>query len=232
MPGDEYAKKPLTEHAEDFRRYLSSKGNTPEYVVLTCTRLTAVLDACRFVKMVDLQSSAVMEFLGRLRAEGKSIKTANDYLAAVKGFTRWLWRDKRTGLDALAGLSKLGNGDTDLRHARRDFSPDELGYLLDTARQSLKPIRKLAGIDRYFLYLTACATGFRASELASMTPESFHLDGGTPIAMVQSSCTKNKKEAEQPLPVDVARTVCEPTWRTSPRAFPSGRASGHRRRSR
>ena len=55
--------------------------------------------------------------------QGKSVKTANDYLAAVKGFTRWLWRDKRSVLDPLAGLSKLANGETDIRHARRDFSP-------------------------------------------------------------------------------------------------------------
>ena len=29
-------------------------------------------------------------------------------------------------LIALAGLSKLANAETDIRHARRDFSPDEL----------------------------------------------------------------------------------------------------------
>jgi integrase len=96
-------------------------------------------------------------------AAGKSTKTANDYLAAVKGFTRWLWRDKRTGVNALAGLSQLANGETDLRHARREFQPDELQRLLDAARTSPHSIRNLSGIDRHFLYLTACATGFRAS---------------------------------------------------------------------
>ena len=134
-----------------------------------------------------------------LRSEGKSVKTANDYLAAVKGFTRWLWRDKRSVLDALSGLSKFANAG-DIRHARRDLSPDELGLLLDTARQSPKAIRCLAGIDRYFLYLTAAATGFRASELASMTPASFNLNDDMPTATVQATCTKNHKLALQPLP--------------------------------
>ncbi len=206
-PTEEHAKRPLAEHAEDFRRCLAAKGNTADYVGKMLFRLTAVLDGCRFVKIGDVQSSAVVEYLGTLRTAGKSVKTANDYLAAVKGFTRWLWRDKRSVLDALAGLSKLANGETDVRHARRDFSPDELGLLLEAARQSPKVIRCLPGLDRHFLYLTACATGFRVSELASMTPESFNLDSDTPTATVQAACTKNRKEAVQPLPLDVAAAL-------------------------
>jgi integrase len=201
---DVHAKTPLAQHAEDFRRYLAAKGNTGEYVAKMMFRLTAVLDGCRFVKIADVQSSAVVEFLGALRGKGKSVKTANDYLAAVKGFTRWLWRDKRTILDALAGLSKLANGETDLRHARRDISPDELGLLFEATRSSPDVLRCLPGPDRHFLYLTACATGFRVSELASMTPESFSLDGDTLTATVQASCTKNKRLAVQPLPLGVA----------------------------
>ena len=211
-PADVHAKRPLAEHAEDFRRYLAAQAKPPaDYVALTFAQSwTAVLDGCRFTKIRrHVQASAVVEYLGTLRKEGKSVKTANDYLAAVKGFTRWLWRDKRSVLDALAGLSKLANGETDVRHARRDFSPDELGLLLEAARQSPKAIRRLSGIDRYFLYLTAAATGFRVSELASMTPESFHLDGDTPTATVQASCTKNRKLAVQPLPLDVADLLRE-----------------------
>jgi integrase len=206
-PTEEHAKKPLAEHAEDFRRYLTAKGNTADYVGLVHFRLTAVLDGCRFVRVADAQASSVVEFLATLRRQGKSVKTANEYLAAVKGFTRWLWRDKRTCVDALAGLSKLPNGDTDIRHARRDLSPDELARLLDAARASRQTKYHLSGIDRHFLYLTACATGFRVSELASMTPESFDLDGTTPTAIVQAACTKNRKAAVQPLPLDVAATL-------------------------
>lgn len=206
-PAEEHAKKPLKDHADDFGRQLSAKGNTREYIALVAYRLTAVLEGCRFVKIADIQPSAVVEFLGTLRAEGKSTKTANDYLAAVKGFTRFLWRDKRCVLDPLAGMQSLPGGDADLRHARRDFSHDELDRLLSAARESRKPIRKLPGPDRYALYLTACATGYRASELAKMTPESFNLDGDTPTARAQASCTKNRKEGVQPLPLDVAAVL-------------------------
>lgn len=208
-PTHEHAKKPLAEHAEDFRRYLTAKGNTPDYVTLVLFRLKAVLDGCRFVRVADVQASAVVEFLAHIRQDrkdepGVSVKTANEYLAAAKGFTRWLWRDKRTRVDALAGLSKLANAETDLRHARRDLSLDELGRLLDATRTSKRRKYHLTGTDRYALYLTAASTGFRVRELKTMTPGSFDLDSDTPTVTVRASCTKNRKEAIQPLPLDVA----------------------------
>jgi integrase len=211
-PTEEHAKKPLADHAEDFRRYLAAKGNTEDYVKLASFRLTAILDRCSFVKIADVQPSSVLECLASLRQEGKSIKTANEYLAAVKGFTRWLWRDKRAALDVLAGMSKLANGETDIRHARRDLSPEELDWLLSTTRASKRSFRGLTGIDRHCLYLTACATGFRVSELASMAPESFALDSDMPTATVEAACSKNRKQADQPLPADMADVLKNYLW--------------------
>jgi hypothetical protein len=83
-PTDDHAKTPLAEHAKDHRRYLVAKGNTPAYVAMMLFRLTATLDGCRFIKITGLQSSAVVEFLGKLRNEGKSVKTVNDYLGTIK----------------------------------------------------------------------------------------------------------------------------------------------------
>jgi hypothetical protein len=69
--------------------------------------------------------------------------------------------------------------------------------------------------------LTACGTGFRASELASLLPESFDLTAEPPTATVAAAYTKNKRLAVQPLPPDVAealrgylagRTPGQPVW--------------------
>jgi integrase len=207
-PTDEQTKRPLAEHAKDFRRCLTAKGNTGAYVELILFRLTALLDACHFVRIADVQPSGVLSFLADLRESGKSLKTANEYLAAMKGFTRWLWRDKRTAVDPLAGLPRLASkGEADIRHARRDFAPEELQRLLAAARRSTRVLRKLSGTDRYFLYLAACATGFRANELASLTPDSFNLDTDPPTVTIESSCAKNRREAVQPLPSEVARAL-------------------------
>lgn len=139
---------------------------------------------------------------------GKSVKTTNEYLAAVKGFTRWLWRDKRLVADPFAGLSRIATkGETDIRHARRDLLPDELPCLRTTARKSPVSRGKLSGTDRHYLFLTAAVTGFRAGELRSLTPASFDLDFDPATVTVQASCTKNRREAVQPLPADVAKAL-------------------------
>ena len=213
-PTEEHAKRPLAEHAEDYRRYLVAKGSSSAHVRHTMPALLACLDGCRHVRMSDLQPSAVVGFLAELRKPskaadgqerpGKSIATANHYLTAVKGFTRWLWKDRRIGTDPLAGMSKLANAETDVRRARRELSQDELTWLLNTTRQSARVYRYLSGLDRYALYLTGAGTGLRAAELASLTPDSFHLQGPTPFVRLQAAYAKNRKEAEQPLPPDVA----------------------------
>jgi hypothetical protein len=110
-------------------------------------------------------AEALLERLNR----SPGAATLNHYVRSVRTFTRWLVRDRRTGDDPLAGLSGV-NASTDVRHARRPLSPEELGRLLQAALDSPATFRGLSGRDRHFLYLTACGTGLRASELASLTP--------------------------------------------------------------
>ncbi len=69
----------------------------------------------------DVQPSAALSFLAELRAGGKSLKTANDYLAAVKGFTRWLWRDKRTPVDPLLAYRDAEGRYADFHSLRHTF---------------------------------------------------------------------------------------------------------------
>jgi integrase len=135
------------------------------------------------------------------RAPGSA--TINHYVRSARSFTRWLVRDRRTGDDPLAGLSGV-NSTTDVRHARRPLSPQELGIVLQEVLESPREFRGLSGRDRHFLYLTACGTGFRAAELASLFPESFALDAKPSTATVPAAYTKNKRLAVQPLPDEVA----------------------------
>jgi site-specific recombinase XerD len=144
-----------------------------------------------------------------LRRTGRGISSANGYLVALKAFSRWLWRDKRAPVDELAAMSKLPNAETDVRHARRDFTAEEYDWLLRTVRDSDRVYRHLAGTDRFHLYLTAAATGLRVAELDSLTPESFDLDGESPVVNARAAYCKNRKEAEQPLPLDVAAALRE-----------------------
>jgi hypothetical protein len=115
-------------------------------------------------------------------------------------------RQKRIPENPLAGVAGP-DPRADPRHDRRALSLDDLLRLLETARSSAWAYCGLTGIDRYFLYLTACATGLRRKELSALTPASFDLDGDPPTASLSGRRTKNKRHATQPLPPDVAAAL-------------------------
>jgi integrase len=137
---------------------------------------------------------------------GLGVATTNAYLVAVKGFTRWLVRDRRTGMDPLAHLSRL-NAQADIRWQRRVLEEEELQWLLESTQKSPVTFRGLTGEDRYFLYATAMGTGLRASELASLFPQDFALDENPAMVRLQGAYTKNRKEAQQPLSTELTQLL-------------------------
>jgi integrase len=134
---------------------------------------------------------------------GVSVQTTNQYLAHIKAFCRWLVKDRRTADNPLSHL-EAGNNQLDRRHDRRELTEEELRRLLSAARASERTFRGLSGWDRFHLYATACGTGFRASALASLTPESFDLGGETPTVTLSARRNKSRVQKVQPLPADVA----------------------------
>src|SRR5262249_26301662 len=95
-----------------------------------------------------------------------------------------------------------------VRRERRSLPLDEFALFLDVARKG-KPKRKLAGVDRAMLYLLAAYSGFRCSELASLTPESFGLASDPPNVTVDAAYSKRRRQDTQPLPRDVATVLAE-----------------------
>ena len=145
-----------------------------------------------------------VEALQEIFCRGISIATSNHYLTAMKGFTRWL--AKCGGKDPLATLVRL-NAKTDVRHGRRTMDVDGLRILLQTAGASQTVFLGLSGKDRAILYALAMVTGFRAGELASLLPRSFDLTAEGPTVRGRAAYTKNRREAVQPIPPDVAEAL-------------------------
>jgi integrase len=151
---------------------------------------------------------ATFEALRDRLSRGASVQTVNFYLQAVKQFCRWLVRDRRMGESPLTHLQG-GNVKTDRRHDRRELDAEELRRLLAAARESGRTFRGLSGPDRFHLYATACGTGFRASALASLTPESFDLSADLPTVTVAARHNKSRRVKVQPLPPDLAALLGE-----------------------
>jgi integrase len=194
-------------HLTEFRQHLEAKNNDSRYISQAIAHCRAVFAGIGAKLYVEVTAGRVADWLAeQRRTAGMGISTSNHYLVAVKSFCRWMVKAKRAATDPVTHVSRL-NSSTDVRRQRRDLSLDEARALLNTALASSEVFRGLSGNDRYFLYAVAFGTGFRAGELASLTPESFALNGDPPTVRVQAAYSKNRKEAVQPLPVALAEAL-------------------------
>ncbi|HYT92985.1 MAG TPA: hypothetical protein VEL76_29980 [Gemmataceae bacterium] len=114
-------------------------------------------------------------------------------------------KDRRSGVDPLTHLSRQ-NADVDIRHPRRALR-EEGFYLFIEATGNGKAFRGLTGADRLGIYTLSANTGLRASELGSLTPASFALDGKPATVTVLAGYSKHRREDVQPLRADVAELM-------------------------
>ncbi|MCZ2342745.1 MAG: tyrosine-type recombinase/integrase [Bacteroidales bacterium] len=145
-----------------------------------------------------------LEVIAGSQAVGMSPATVNHHIVALKAFCNWLVKVNRLAVNPLGLLSKVRES-ADVRHARRELTVDELVQLLAAARESNRVFRGLSGEDRYWLYLVAAGTGFRANALANLTRAEFDSTAGT--VMLPARFSKNGKSQTNPLPADVIEPI-------------------------
>lgn len=144
-----------------------------------------------------------VERIAVLLSRGCGPTTINHHIRAIQGFFRWLVDAKRIGSNPVESLAFV-NEAVDVRRGRRELTAEELGRLFVAARDSARSFRGLTGVDRYYLYLVAAGTGFRANALANLTPADFDLNSSSPFVTLPARFNKSRKVKVQPLPLDVA----------------------------
>lgn len=160
-------------------------------------------------RITDLTPQSVGKALKQLRdGSNFSPTTSNHYLTACKGFTSWSVKAGYLPADPLIGAEKV-EFESRRTFERRSLADDELADLVCFSRFHSWHRATMSGPDRSILYLVAAYTGFRAGELATLTRESFSLEGDSPTISLPGRATKNKKQVVQPIPVDVAAAVRE-----------------------
>ena len=180
---------------------------------LRAARVVASVGATR---AADLTPAAVTRAVDRIKkAEDFNGQTAAHHIKAIKGFSRWLWLGENVEpTDYLAGLRRRSD-ETDPRHQRRALSAADFARLVTVTRASETVVYGLTGPERAALYDAAASTGFRASELASLTVADV-TDGGATVA---AGFAKNRRRDTIPLSDDAAAELA---------ALVAGRKPGER----
>src|SRR3954451_1421513 len=145
--------RPLADHLDDWHTYLIGKGSTRQHALLSRNRVRRLIDLAGVLRISDLAPSKIQAALKVIRDGGASLRSVHHYTRAIKGFSRWLWRDGRIHADALAHLTSL-NPDADRRHERRALTPEELARLIKAAETG-PVVLKTTGSDRAALYRVA-----------------------------------------------------------------------------
>lgn len=208
------AARPLAPLLDEFAAALAAKADakSANEVVLHATH---VLDACRCRTVADLTApgvpAAAEAAVWALTRPPESLapSTAAKYGKHARQFCRWLWLKR--GLldrDPLAGIDLPSQA---AARPRRHLDPDELARLFAAAAASPTVFRGMAGADRLTIYLTAAGTGFRAGELARLTPDRFDLDADPPTVrpVPRGPRSKTRDGKPQPLPPVVADRLRE-----------------------
>ncbi len=188
-----------------FEASLKRKNNTEKHVRLIVNRVKLVLKGSSFKTLADFDADAVEEFLTK-HCEKKDLghRTYNHYLQAIDSFGNWLSHPKRRIIERnhFAGIPRR-NIETDVRHARRALSPQEVALVIETARKSTYAVQGYDGLTRARIYLLSYMTGLRKGEIASLTPANFKLDSERPTLTVAAKHSKRRKKDTLPIHADL-----------------------------
>lgn len=197
---------------ERWERYILANGATPRGARRQRRCVADVAEGISAVRVSDLTPSSVLEWIDERRRanrhKGRAFGhgTAANYLGAAKSFTRWCATVEHSEpSDYLSGVPTRRAG-TDPRLVRRSLSSKELSALLFATKRSEEAVYGLTGQERHALYLVACSTGLRASELARLDRASFDLASGE-VTIRRPAKTRTRTADTLPIDAVVLKAV-------------------------
>jgi integrase len=205
-------KKPLAQHVQEWSDAMEARKVGDKHARQMRQSIDTIIETASISRVSQLSADTVQRAIASLssteRGEvtiNRGLATLNRYIVAAKAFGAWLTGDKRCREDGLKALKKY-RAETDRKLRRRALSADEANRLI-TAAENGPAIRGMSGADRAMLYRLALGTGFRVSEIASLTPESFDLNPKHPTVTVQAAHSKHRREDVQPIAKSLAAVL-------------------------
>jgi integrase len=218
---------PLADHIVTYVEHLKAKRVSESYRQDSKSYLVRIATECRFIRLSDLDRSALERWLAARAEEGLSARACNAYRGAAVSFCNWCLDTRRLVANPFERLAKA-NQRVDRRRERRALTEEELHRLLEAARRRPLLMREarnrgprkgapgaklkegtrskleLLGHERALIYKTLVLTGLRRGELASLTVAQLELDGPQAWAIVHAADEKARRGAQIPLRADLA----------------------------
>jgi integrase len=183
---------PIKDHFAAFISALELRGRSPEYYDRLEARLHTTAEECEWQSLRQVNLDDMTHFMMKLKQDGKSGKTINEFLAGFKGFLNWCVQTRRLAANPLAAAAKIDNVEKTFH--RRAMTPEEAERFLAAAGK------------RRLVYLTAIYTGLRRKELRLLEWGDLHLDPseGKPHITLRAKTTKARRADVLPLRAEVA----------------------------
>jgi len=209
-------RRTLAEHLADFQASLQAANRSADHIQRTTQYVQEIADAEGWLTLADIGPDAVNRYASDLTRQGKSARTVEKRLTAIKAFTKWLTVHAKLSRDPLASVKKP-NPKADRRHERRMLLPDEWEWLRVTTENGPERLG-IGGRERMLLYAVAIQTGLRSGECRSLTRGRLFLDTEQPFITCKARSTKNKKDARQYIQPDLAAKLQEHIRTKAPKA--------------
>jgi len=201
----QHQRTPLADHLDAYELHLNSLNRSDKHVRMTKKRIQAILTGCRFDQAADIRESDIEKWLKEQRTKKAfGIKTSNYYGRDFKSFLKWMTEESRIESNPIRRLRPL-NADAETKE-RRALDDEGFAMLIQAAATG-EPFRNTTGKDRAMLYIIAANSGFRVSELVSLTAASFNFDTGT--VRCRAAHSKRRRNDTQPLPPNLVPIIQE-----------------------
>ena len=212
----------IEEQLIDFKEHLMAKGATLQYIDSALSRIRKVCEACKFKKMLEMNSTVFIRWLNKNGANGMGARTRNSYRESMVAFANWAVRNNCIAINPFQKIPKARES-ADRRRERRALAPSEIVTLLNAAEkrplhdeimfrckkkkdasevnlpEKVKVEAGRLGLERKLLYATMIYTGLRKNELASIRIGQVFLDHDIPHLILAAKDEKSRRGATIPL---------------------------------
>ena len=184
----EAAKRPMSDHLADYLAHLKTHRRNRQYCSDVKGRVSRLIKACGWKRVKDVTPESFEHW--RARQSSISVKTMNDYLAAIRGLLQWMVDGDRITVNPMKVKPIDGRGRQTFE--RRAIPAAEFQRLLDVAGK------------RRVVYLAAVLTSYRRSTLYALRWGDVDLDADRPSVAAGAWMNKNKTPHCLPLREDLA----------------------------